>query len=79
MGAREEAKRFAAARDTLFDKVKADAMGRLKAQIDPVSILQAPEQYMSIIFAKVGAEVVKAHMAEARRIGAKHGERFPKH
>jgi hypothetical protein len=76
MGAREDAKAFAAARDAQFDRVKARASEMLKSKMDIGAIVADPEGYLGSLFAILGSRVVKENAAAARMIGDKHAERF---
>jgi len=72
----KEVRQFAKERDEQFARVKAHAERAIQGKIDAGAMLASPQKYLRYLFMTVGAEVVKAAAAEAKKIGDAHAERM---
>ncbi len=71
---KEEAKKFAAARDANFEKARDTASAALAKELDTEAILSNPDKYFRYLFLKVGTRVVKQMMPQAKAAGKKYAE-----
>lgn len=75
---KEEARRFAKARDANFDKAASEAEAAFKKEFNVKAILQSPDKYLPLLFIKLGSQVVKKMIGKAKETGKEHAERLVK-
>ncbi len=73
---KDEAKRFAKARDANFEQAKGKAGAAFKREFKPEAVLASPNQYLKLLFVKIGSRVVKEMMPKAKETGKEHAARL---
>lgn len=73
---KEEARRFAKERDANFEKARDSASAAFGKEFKPEAVLAAPDQYLKLLFVKLGAKIVKEMMPKAKETGKEHAAKL---
>ena len=73
---KEAAKEFAKVRNANFDKTKSAAESAFMKEFKPDAVMAAPNQYLKLLFVKMGSKIVKEMMPAAKKAGKAYASRL---
>ena len=73
---KEAAKEFAKERDANFDKARSEAEAVFAKEFKPDAAMAAPNQYLKLLFVKMGSKIVKEMMPAAKKAGKAYASRL---
>ncbi len=76
MANKEAAKQFAKKRDANFDKAKGEAETAFLREFKPDAVMASPDQYLKLLFVKMGSKIVKSLIPEAKKAGKEYAARL---
>lgn len=71
-----EVREYTQKRNDQFDRIKEEASAELAKWVDPNAMMKSPETYLRSLFVKVGVEIIKRQLPEARKIGKDHAQQM---